>query len=82
MISDNDNAMRTIVDIPDDIVASLDRVREERGCSRAAIIREALESYTKTHGAEEMQAAYGIWKHRRKDGLSYQSELREEWGSE
>jgi len=74
--------MRTIVDIPDKIVASLDQVREERGCSRAAIIREALETYTKTHGVEEMQAAYGIWKNRKKDGLSYQSELRGEWGSE
>ena len=72
--------MRTIVDIPDELVASLDQVREERGCSRAAIIREALESYTKTHGVEEMQAAYGMWKGRKKDALSYQSEIRDEWG--
>lgn len=74
--------MRTIVDIPEDMVSLLDQVSQERGCSRAAVIREALESYTKTHGVEEMQAAYGIWKNRNKDGLTYQSELREEWGSE
>lgn len=78
----NDITMRTIVDIPDTIVASLDQVRAQRGCSRAAIIREALEAYTKTHSVEEMQAAYGIWKGRKKDGLSYQSELREEWEGE
>jgi len=74
--------IRTIVDIPDELVASLDQVREERGCSRAAIIREALESYTKTHGVEEMRAAYGMWKGRKKDGSSYQSEIRDEWGNE
>lgn len=74
--------MRTIVDIPDAIVASLDQVREERGCSRAAIIREALEAYTKTHSVEEIQAAYGIWRGRKKDGLGYQSELRKEWDGE
>lgn len=74
--------MRTIVDIPDEIVATLDHVRQVRGCSRAALIREALQSYTRTHGVAEMQAAYGIWKNRKKDGLRYQSELREEWGRE
>jgi len=72
--------MRAIVDIPDEIVASLDEVREARGCSRTALIREALECYTKGYCVEEMQAAYGLWKSRKKDGLCYQADLRDEWG--
>jgi len=74
--------MRTIVDIPDEIIESLDRVRAERGCSRAAVIREALENYTKVNAVEEMQAAFGVWGKRKKDGLAYQKELRDEWGNE
>ncbi|NQY32435.1 MAG: ribbon-helix-helix protein, CopG family [Coraliomargarita sp.] len=74
--------MRTIVDIPDELVASLDRIREERGCSRAAVIREALESYAETLAVEEIHSAYGLWRNRKKEGVSYQKELREEWGEE
>lgn len=74
--------MRTIVDIPDDVIESLDRLREERGCSRAAVIREALADYTKVNSVEEMQSAYGLWSKRKRDGLKVQQELRDEWESE
>ena len=76
------SVMRTIVDIPDEIIESLDLVRAERGCLRAAVIREALEDYTKANAVEEMQAAFGVWAKRKKDGLDYQKELRDEWGEE
>jgi len=71
--------MRTIVDLPEELIASLDRVRARRGCSRAALIREALREYTNNHVVEEFQAAYGLWKDRQKDGLEYERELRSEW---
>ncbi len=74
--------MRTIVDIPDEVIESLDRLRAERGCSRAAVIREALEDYTRVNAVEEMQSAYGMWAKRKRDGLKVQQDLRDEWDAE
>ena len=74
--------MRTIVDIPESVLAVLNSERQERGCSRAALIREALEAYTGALAVQDSQAAYGIWKDKKTDALSYQSRLRNEWKQE
>ena len=37
--------MRTIIDISDHMLTRLDLVREKQKCSRAAIIREAIDAF-------------------------------------
>ena len=72
--------MRTIVDIPDQFIESLDRLGTTNHQSRAAIIREAIADFLKVKSLPPSEAAFGIWKNRKMDGLEYQNELREEWG--
>ena len=72
--------VRTIVDIPDQFIESLDRLGTTNHQSRAAIIREAIADFLKVKSLPPSEAAFGIWKNRKMDGLEYQNELREEWG--
>jgi len=37
--------MRTIIDIPNHMLARLDLVKEKQKCSRAAITREAIDTF-------------------------------------
>ena len=71
--------MRTIVEIPDKLVKSLDEMGEKKACSRAALIREAIAEYlsNKTHSSPEK--AFGIWKGKNVDAVEYQRNLRSEW---
>jgi len=71
--------VRTIVDIPDQFIESLDRLGNTNHQSRAAIIREAIADFLKVKSLPPSEAAFGIWKNRKMDGLEYQNELREEW---
>jgi predicted transcriptional regulator len=71
--------VRTIVDIPDQFIESLDRLGTTNHQSRAAIIREAIADFLKVKSLPPSEAAFGIWKNRKMDGLKYQNELREEW---
>ena len=71
--------MRTIIDIPDQFIESLDRIGATNRQSRAAIIREAIADFLKVKSLPPSEAAFGIWKNRKMDGLEYQNELREEW---
>jgi len=71
--------MRTIIDIPDQFIESLDRIGATNRQSRAAIIREAIADFLKVKSLPPSEAAFGIWKNRKKDGVEYQIELREEW---
>ena len=41
--------MRTIVDIPEDVIKNLDEVGSNEHRSRAALIRDALDSYLNEH---------------------------------
>ena len=72
--------MRTIVDIPDNVIATLDNVGNKEQRSRAAIIREAVDCYLKEHYVNDSSAAYGIWKDNITDGVEYQRNIRNEWG--
>jgi metal-responsive CopG/Arc/MetJ family transcriptional regulator len=71
--------MRTIVEIPDKLVKSLDEMGKKKACSRAALIREAIAEYlsNKTHSSPEK--AFGIWKKKNVDAVEYQRNLRSEW---
>ena len=71
--------VRTIVDIPDQFIESLDRLGTTNHQSRAALIREAIADFLKVKSLPPAEAAFGIWKNRKMDGLEYQNELREEW---
>ena len=75
----DDIVMRTIVEIPDKLVKSLDEMGERNACSRAALIREAVAEYlaNKTHNSPEK--AFGIWKNKKVDAVEYQRDLRSEW---
>lgn len=69
--------MRTIIDLPDRTVAELDRIKAERGTSRAALVREAVERYLEAQ-AGGRRAAFGAWNDD-EDGLAFQRRLRGEW---
>jgi len=71
--------MRTIVDIPDDAIEALDQVGVKENRSRAALIRDAVDSYLKEHCVKESAEAYGIWKDDITDGVEYQQNIRKEW---
>ena len=52
--------MRTIIDVPDEVIESLDRVRANEKRSRAAVIREAIDAYLLKKAAPEVDAAFGL----------------------
>ena len=72
---------RTIVDIPDEQVVALDRLRSKQHVSRANLIREAIASYLTTHHAGLAEEAFGLYLGKPVDALSYQRKIRSEWPS-
>lgn len=73
--------MRTIVDIPDKVIETLDQIGSTAHRSRAALIRDAINSYLCEHHREESTEAFGIWKDKITDGVEYQRRVRNEWGN-
>ncbi len=73
--------MRTIIDIPDQLIESLDRMGTAHRKSRAALVREAISEFLRAKSTPAAEVAFGIWKHRKKDGVKYQADLRREWES-
>ncbi len=73
--------MRTIIDIPDELLKRIDTLRKSKGTSRAAAIRNAISEYLERYMASEKNSekAFGIWKERKIDGLRYERTLRNEW---
>jgi len=61
--------VRTIVDIPDQFIESLDRLGTNNHQSRAALIREAIADFLKVKSLPPSEAAFGIWKSRKIDGV-------------
>lgn len=74
--------MRTIIEVPDEVIKSLDQIGKQQQKSRAAIIREAISAYLQQKTITTSDEAFGIWKGKKKDGLQYQKELRSEWDKE
>ena len=54
--------MRTVIDVPDEIIQSLDQVSGAEKRSRASLIREALAEYLKLKSVPPAEAAFGLWK--------------------
>jgi len=73
--------MRTIVNLEENQVAGLDAVAARRGVSRAAVVREAVQTYlVKQTSAEEGEpAGFGAWAKDRRDAVRLQRRLRTEW---
>lgn len=72
--------MRTVIDIPDEQVAALDRLARAAGTSRAAMIRAAVDRLLEDRTpAPDIDAAFGLWADGDEDGLAYQRRLRDEW---
>ena len=71
--------MRTIVDLTDAQIEALAKLGEAQNLSRAALVRKAIDEFVKNHSTEGAEEAFGLWRERGIDGLSYQQALRDEW---
>lgn len=73
--------MRTLVDIPEDDIAWLDRKAALDGKSRAALVREAVAAFRSSTFKSGIEQAFGLWKDRTDigDGVEFQRRLRAEW---
>ena len=55
-------SVRTIIDIPKDMLDELDSIRTSQECSRASIIREAIQSFLKKQpNQSNFDEAFGAW---------------------
>ena len=72
--------MRTIVDLPDKQIKALKRMSESVHSSRAELVRCAIDEYLARHLPAQNDDAFGLWKKRQVDGLTYQERARDEWG--
>ena len=73
--------MRTLVDIPDDVLVELDALAATERRSRASVVREALRRYiAEQSGTDWIRRGAGYWKHRTDigDAVEYQRAMRED----
>lgn len=70
--------MRTLVDIPDRHIDELSRICELKQVSRAEIIRQAIVAYIAQNKPATVDA-FGIWKNKGIDEVTYQKKARAEW---
>jgi len=70
--------MRTLVEIPDDDIRWLDRLAEERGLSRTALVREAVTQMRQGTSRKSVDAYFGMWRDRSDigDGFRFQRRIR------
>ena len=72
--------MRTIVDLPDKQIEALKRMSETAHSSRAELVRRAIDEYLARHLPAQNDGAFGLWKKRHIDGVTFQENARDEWG--
>ena len=75
----DDVIMRTIVDLPEPQVEALDALCRAERISRAEAIRRAVALLLRDRPAAELHRAFGLWRGREEDGLSYERRVRREW---
>ena len=68
---------RILADLPDDDIKWLDRLAEEQGKSRAAILREAVSAFRGETASDGIEKYFGIWKDRTDIGDSVEWQRRE-----
>ncbi|CAN5914825.1 ribbon-helix-helix protein, CopG family [soil metagenome] len=71
--------MRTLVDIGDAQIRTLDELSKQDKRSRAALIREALDDYLAKRRGSRGGDGFGLWGEGKVDGLAYQEKVRSEW---
>lgn len=71
--------VRTIVDLPDELVQALDRLSRREHISRAETVRRAVTVYLEQELPAETVEAFGLWRDRQADALAYEDALRQEW---
>ncbi len=71
--------MRALVDLGDAQVRMLDELAKKERQSRAALIRQAIDEYLAKRRSKQIGDAFGLWGHRKTDGLVYQRKMRNEW---
>jgi hypothetical protein len=80
MMTCYDDAMRTIIDLPEDQLEALDGICRREEISRAEAIRQAVGLLVRQRGAGASGVAFGLWRGKRRvDGLRYQDQMRREW---
>jgi metal-responsive CopG/Arc/MetJ family transcriptional regulator len=71
--------MRTIIDIPPDLLQEIDDLAKDLKISRAEAVRRAMAEYVEKRPRSRADAAFGIWKSRKIDSLDYEDTIRGEW---
>ena len=71
--------MRTIIEVPDDVIEAFDKMSGAEKRSRSSLIREAITEYLHNKTLPPAEVAFGLWKSDPKDGVAYQNDLRAEW---
>jgi hypothetical protein len=71
--------LRTIIELPEEQVRALAELCRREKISRAEAIRRAVAQYARGQMASPPQNAFGLWRGRGLDGLSYERRLRREW---
>jgi metal-responsive CopG/Arc/MetJ family transcriptional regulator len=71
--------MRTIIDLPRELVKNLDSIAGQDKISRAEAVRRAVAEYVARRSSTRENAAFGIWKSKNIDPLAYEDSLRGEW---
>ena len=71
---------RILADLPDDDIKWFDRLADEQGKSRAAILREAVSAY-RAQDKDWLEKGFGLWARHgvQEDGIAFQQRLRAEW---
>ena len=75
----DDNAMRTIVDLPTEQLGALARLCEEQKISRAEAVRRAVDRLLKESLVDRRNVGFGIWKHKRIKSRQFVAKQRAEW---
>lgn len=55
---------RILADLPDEDIKWLDRLAEEQGKSRAALLREAVSAFRDGGSANWIDRGFGLWRAR------------------
>lgn len=68
---------RILADLPEDDIKWLDRLAEEQGKSRAAVLRDAVSAYRGETSTDWIDRGFGLWKDRTDIGDSVEWQRRE-----
>ncbi len=71
--------MRTLIDIPEEDLATLQNVTAKLGISRAEFVRRAVSASLLPYRESEQTEAFAILAGKLEDGLAYERKFRSEW---